>query len=97
MGIGTGLGIVMQTRNQRADFFIATAVMNADEILHGDGEGIFTGIMLLELLIQRFDDELTRLAFVEHGNLRIEAELMKMFAHQAKAKSVKCSDVTRVK
>jgi hypothetical protein len=38
------------------------------------------------LFIERFIGEQARLAFVQNGNLRVEAKLVKMFAHELETK-----------
>jgi len=43
-----------------------------------------------------FVGELAGFAFVEDGELRVEAEFVKMLAHEAEAKAVECADVRDV-
>ena len=50
----------------------------------------------MKLFVQRFVGELAGFAFVEDGELRVEAEFVKMFAHEAQAKTVERADVRDV-
>ena len=52
--------------------------------------------MRLQLLVERFVGEQARFAFVQHGKLRVEAEFVKMFAHELEAKTVQRADVRGV-
>ena len=95
-GGGARLRVVVQPQNERADFFIATAAVDLDQGLDGDGKFIFAFVMRLKLLGQRFTGELAGFAFVEDGDLRVEAKLVKVLAHEAQAKAVQRADVRNV-
>ena len=90
---GAGLRIVVQTQDERADFFVAAAAVNLDQGLDCVGKLIFAGVVRLKLFVQRFVGELAGFAFVEDGELRVEAEFVKMLAHEAQAKTVERADV----
>ena len=87
---------MMQAQDERADLFIAAAAVDSDQVLHGEGKLILAGIVRVELFVQRFAGELAGLAFVEDGELRVEAEFVEMLAHEAQAKTVERADVRDV-
>ena len=49
--------------------------------------------MRFKLFAEDFGGELAGFAFVEHGKLRVEAEFVKLFAHELEAKAVERADV----
>ena len=51
------------------------------------GKFIFVFVVRLKLLVQRFNGELAGFAFVQDGELRVEAEFVKMLAHELEAKT----------
>jgi len=87
----------MQAQNEGADFFIATPAVELDQVLNGQGEPVAAGIVRLKLLRQRLSGQLPRFAFVEHGHLRVETQLVEMLAHEAQAKTVERANVGEVK
>jgi len=96
-GVRARLRIMMQPQNERANFFVTAAAVDLDQVLDGDGKFIFAGVMRMKLFVQSFGGELAGLAFVENRELWVEAKLVKMFAHEAQAKTVQRADVRKVK
>ena len=87
---------MVQAQNQRADFFVAAAAVDLDQVLDGEGKFIFAGVMRLKLFVQRFVGELAGFAFVEDGELRVEAKFVKMLADELEAKTVERADVREI-
>ena len=52
--------------------------------------------MRLQFFVKCFVGQQARLACVEHGELRVEAEFVEMFAHELEAKAVQRADVRGV-
>jgi DNA repair protein RadC len=50
----------------------------------------------MKLFVERFIGEQARFACIEHGKLRIDTKLVKMFAHEFEAKTVERADVRRI-
>ncbi len=96
-GIGPRLGIIVKAQNERPDFFIAAAAVDLDQVLDGAGKLIFPGVVRMKLFVQRFGGKLAGFAFVENRELRVEAKLVKMLAHEPQAKTVQRADVREVK
>ena len=96
-GIGPGLRVVVQAQNQRTDFFVARAAVSLNQFLNRRGEFVPAFVLLLQHLLQRLVGQQPRLALVEHGGLRVEAQLVKMLAHELETKTVKRADVRGVK
>ncbi len=86
----------MQTQNQLADGLVAATAVNLNQFLDRFGQFVLPGVVRLKLFIEGFIGEQARLAFVEHGQLRVQAELVEMFAHQLEAKTVERADVRGV-
>ena len=95
-GIGPRLRVVVQAQNQRADFFVARAAVSLNQALDRRGEFVPAFVLLLQCLVQRLVGQQPRLALVEHGGLRVEAQLVKMFAHELETKTVERADVRGV-
>ena len=87
---------MVQAQNQPADRLIASAAVNLNQFLNGAGQFILPGVMRLQFLVERFLGQQARLACVEHGELRVEAEFVEMFAHELEAKTVERADVRGV-
>ena len=87
---------MVQAQNERADFFVATAAVDLDQILDGEGKFIFAGVVRLKLFVQRLVGELAGFTFVQDGELRVEAEFVEMFADESQAKAVERADVRDV-
>ena len=88
---------MVQTQNERADFFVAPVAVGLNHVLDGAGKFIFAFVMRGELFIERFVGELTGFAFVEDRELRIKTEFVKMFAHELETETVERADVRDVK
>ena len=84
---------MVQSQNERADFLVATAAVDLNQILDGDGKFVFAGVVRLKLFIQHLVGKLAGFTFIEDGELRVKAELVKMFAYEAQAEAVKRADV----
>ena len=87
---------MVQTQNQLADGLVAAAAVNLNQFLDRFGQFVLPGVVFLQFFIEGFVGEQARLAFVEHGQLRVEAEFVEMFAHQLEAKTVERADVRGV-
>ena len=85
-GVGARLNVMVQTQNERADFLVAPVAVNFNQILNGQRKSVFAFVMRIELFVESFVGEQARFAFVEHGNLRIKAEFVEMFAHELRQK-----------
>ena len=95
-GVGARLRIMVQAQNERADFFVAAVAVDFDQILNGERKFVFAFVMRIELFVQRFIGKQARLAFVQNGKLRVEAEFVEMFADKLEAKAVQRADVRGV-
>jgi len=82
----------VQAQNQRADFFIAAAAVDLDQVLDGEGKIIFAGVMSFKLFLQNFGGELAGFALGKDGELRVKAKIVKMLAHKTKAETVERAD-----
>ena len=72
------------------------AAVNLNQFLDRFGQFILSGVVFLQFFIEGFVGEQARLAFVEHGQLRVQAEFVEMFAHELEAKAVERADVRGV-
>ena len=96
VGIGSRLGVMMQTQNQRADFFIAPAAVISDQPLNGDGQFILSGVAVLHCFVESLAGQKPRFSFVKHRHPRVEAQFVTMTAHELETKTVQRADVRGV-
>ena len=87
---------MVQAQNQMTDRFVASAAVNLNQFLDRFGQFVLPGVVFLQFLVKGFVGQQARLARVEHGQLRVEAQFMKMFAHELEAETVERADVRGV-
>ena len=87
---------MVQAQNQLANRLVASAAINLDQFLDRFGQFILPGVVFLQFFIECFVGQQARLASVEHGELRIEAKFVEMFAHEFEAKAMERADVRGV-
>ncbi len=86
--IGQRLSEGVQFENEFAHGNIRAATEATNQVARGDCVGIAAGVVLLEQCVERGALQRARLRFIEHGELRIESEFGKMFAHELQAETV---------
>ena len=87
----------MQPQNQGAEAVIPAAAVDFDQLLHRQVKRGFPRVMPQQGRRQRFLGAQVRLDGFEHGQVRVQAQFVKMFPHQVEAKTVERADVGGVK
>ncbi len=87
---------MVQMQNERAYFFITPAAVNLNQLLDRFSRFIFSGVVDLHFLFEGLVGQEPRFALVEHGGLRVEAEFVKMFAHELEAKAMQRADMRTI-
>ena len=86
------LRVGMHFQNQFADALVHPAPAGANQRLHGERFRVRAGVMSFQQLIQGLALERTRLLFIQHAELRVEAKVVEVFARELQAKAVQRAD-----